>query len=306
LVDLELEQFMKSAEQGCHKYKRNNIEWSLYTGMWILRQWLLSRVLTFMSGKTRDPRNLFCDCQLKSMKDPCPIMVDELKTEFLVCKQNLELLKKHGPYFRLKFLKGLVSNARKKGNSIRATKITGIIQKEATRKWLQRINKTTGKAHGSLTLAVKVSIAEGGFSEFRTKESVFQAVSETLVERFQLALIAQCHQGTFFQDMGHLANGPVAQQILKGTYEYPQDLDPATRLLFEEAAATCAALSPTKIATYVTVEDFQNFWQTARECTRLYSGLHFGHYMAASFRPDLSLLHAAKLTICAKNGVSLA
>jgi hypothetical protein len=37
-----------------------------------------------------------------------------------------------------------------------------------------------------------------------------------------------------------------------------------------------------------------------------YSGLHFGHYMAASFCPDLSLLHAAKLTICAKNGVSLA
>jgi hypothetical protein len=26
LVDLELEQFMKSAEQGCPKYKRNNIE----------------------------------------------------------------------------------------------------------------------------------------------------------------------------------------------------------------------------------------------------------------------------------------
>ncbi len=47
------------------------------------------------------------------------------------------------------------------------------------------------------------------------------------MERFQLALIAQCHQGTFFEDVGHLANGPVVQQILKGTYKYPQDLDPA-------------------------------------------------------------------------------
>ncbi len=70
LVDLELEQFMKSAEQGCHKYKRNNIEWSLYAGVWILRRWLLSRVLTFISGKTRDPRNLFHDCWLKGVKDP--------------------------------------------------------------------------------------------------------------------------------------------------------------------------------------------------------------------------------------------
>jgi hypothetical protein len=76
LVDLELEQFMKSAEQGCHKYKWNNIEWSLYAGVWILRRWLLSHLLTFMSGKRRDPRNLFCDCWLKGMKDPRLITVD--------------------------------------------------------------------------------------------------------------------------------------------------------------------------------------------------------------------------------------
>ena len=155
-------------------------------------------------------------------------MVDKPKTEFLVCKQNLELLEKHNPYFLLKFLKGLVSKARKKGNSVHATRITGIIQKEAAQKRWQRINKSSGKACGSLTLAVKVPIADGGFSKFKTKEGIFQAVSETLMERFQFDLIAQSHQGTFFEDVGHLADGPVAQQILKGTYKYPQDLDLAT------------------------------------------------------------------------------
>jgi hypothetical protein len=49
-----------------------------------------------------------------------------------------------------------------------------------------------------------------------------------------------------------------------------------------------------------------SFWQTARECTgSSYSGLHFGHYVAALFCPDLSLLHAAKLSICTWNGVTL-
>ncbi len=85
-------------------------------------------------------------------------------------------------------------------------------------------------------------------------------MSMTLVERFQLALVAQCHHGTFFKDMGHLADGPAAQQILEGTYVYPRDLNPVTRLLFEEAAHTYAILAPTEIATYVTVEDFQHFW----------------------------------------------
>jgi hypothetical protein len=128
-VDLELEQFMKSAEQGCHKCKRNSIEWSLYVGMWILRWWLLSRVLDLMSGKMRNPRNLFRDCQLKGVKDPRLIMVDGLKTEFLVCKQNLKLLEKHGPCFWLKFLKGLVSKVKKKGDSVHATRITGILRR---------------------------------------------------------------------------------------------------------------------------------------------------------------------------------
>ncbi len=163
-----------------------------------------------------------------------------------------------------------------------------------------------GKKRGSLTIAVKVPTANGGVSEFKTKDGVFLAISKTLTKRFQSALVTQCHRGTFYEDIGHLADGPVAQQILEGTYVYPSDLDPATRLLFEEAAATYAALSPTEVATYVTVEDFQHFWQTAREHTgSSYNGLHFGHYIEASFCPDLSSLHAAKLSICARNGVSL-
>ncbi len=92
-----------------------------------------------------------------------------------------------------------------------------------------------------------------------------------------------------------------------GTYEYPYDLDPATRLLFKEASATYKVLSPTKVATYVTPEDFKLFWRTAKKRTgSSYSGLHFGHYIAALHCPNLLLLHAAKLSVCAWNGVSLA
>ncbi len=140
------------------------------------------------------------------------------------------------------------------------------------------MNRSTRKAQGGLTVAVKVPTAdvEEGFHEYKTQEEVFQAVSATLVERFHSALIAPCHRGKFFEDVGHLANGPVARQILEGTYKYPQDLDPATQLLFEEAMAAYAALFPTVIATYMTPEDFQHFWQTARERTgSSYRGLHF-------------------------------
>jgi hypothetical protein len=84
-------------------------------------------------------------------------------------------------------------------------------------------------------------------------------VSKTLGEQFQSALVAQCHRGMFFKEIGHLADGPVAQQILLGTYQYSPDLDPATWLLFEEATATYARLSSSEVATYMTVKDFQCF-----------------------------------------------
>ena len=69
-VDLELEQFMKLSEIECHKYKRNNIEWSPEVGVWIHRRGLLGRVRTFFEGKTRDPRNLFRECSRGGVKDP--------------------------------------------------------------------------------------------------------------------------------------------------------------------------------------------------------------------------------------------
>jgi hypothetical protein len=61
-----------------------------------------------------------------------------------------------------------------------------------------------------------------------------------------------------------------------------------------------------EFATYVSPGDFLHFWQTARERTGYsYSRLHFGHYVSELFCPDLSLLHAAKLSICEWNGVTL-
>jgi hypothetical protein len=186
------------------------------------------------------------------VKDPCQISNDELEPEFLICKYKIELLEKHTPYFRLKFLTSLVTDATSKGNTACASKLTGVIHKERSRKQWGNINKTT-------TVAVKIPTADGGYNEYNTKEGVHGAVSPIILEWFQSVMAAQCHQRKFFEDIGHLADGPVAQQILEGTYVYPPDLDQATRLLFEEATATYAALSPTAIKTYVTPDDFQYF-----------------------------------------------
>jgi hypothetical protein len=57
--------------------------------------------------------------------------MDELRMGFFVCKQNAEILKKNGPHFHLKFLKELITFAKRGGDTARASKILGIIQEEA-------------------------------------------------------------------------------------------------------------------------------------------------------------------------------
>ena len=143
--------------------------------------------------------------------------------------------------------------------------------------------------------------------EFSTKSDVFYRVSKTLAKRFTLAFSAPSMSGELYDDIGFLGDTLAAQQILEGTYTFPADCDPATRLLLEEAARTYAFMSTEEIATYVTVEDFQYYWQRANErISSSYSGLHFGHYKAAAFDYHLSALHAQKLTLCARKGVPLA
>jgi hypothetical protein len=192
---------------------------SPYAKVWIHRRWLLKRVERYLEKKTRDPRNLIRDCLRRRVKSPLSITMDELRTKFFVCQKNIELLTKNGPLFRLKHLQDLLKQLVQSGDSQRVSKITGIIQKEAMRKRWNCINRSTCKARGSLTLRVKVPAAYGGYDEFKTKESLFSAVSPILIERFQTALIAPCHRGTFFEEVGHLADGPVSQQILEGMYE---------------------------------------------------------------------------------------
>ena len=108
----------------------------------------------------------------------------------------------------------------------------------------------------------------------------------------------------FFDDIGFCGDTEAVEQILLGTYDFPPDTDPATRLLCEEADITYAKMSQEELATYVTVEDFQHYWQRANErISSSYSGLHFGHYKAVSFNPELSALHVAKLNACARTGI---
>ena len=119
-------------------------------------------------------------------------------------------------------------------------------------------------------------------------------MSSHLSQQFRLAFSAPCHSGQLFSDIGFLGDTAAAHAILEGRCVFPDDTDPATRLLLEEAVHTYARMSRAEVATYVTVEDFEFYWRRQNErVLSSFSGLHMGHYKAAVCNDDLLLLHVA-------------
>jgi hypothetical protein len=108
-------------------------------------------------------------------------------------------------------------------------------------------------------------------------------------------------------NFGFLANTVSADQVLQGSYIYPDNMDTHTKLLLKEAQHIFPRLSKEEVVDFVLTTDFQSYWQHANEDIQSSnSGCHFGHYKAASFDHYLSAMHAAKLTLAASTGVPLA
>jgi hypothetical protein len=98
-------------------------------------------------------------------------------------------------------------------------------------------------------VAVKVPTANGGHNKYNTKAGMFKAITPILLEWFQPALVAQCHQGTFFKDVDIWQTDAWHNKFWMAHMCIPQIWILPTRLLFEESSATYAALSPTTNAT---------------------------------------------------------
>jgi len=143
--DVELEDYMKSAENKCHKFKNCHIEWSPAVGIWLKRRWLLARVQKHLRGGVKDDRNLIRDCLKQNIKHPRRITQAELDIQVYVCSKQLDELSKHAPALRRQHLKHLITKYQDKGDEHRAAILLWILHREACKKRWRRVNYSTKK-----------------------------------------------------------------------------------------------------------------------------------------------------------------
>ena len=84
--DEEFTDYMRAAEERCHKYKHNHVEWSPEFGVWKRRQIMLYCVGKYLRGNIRDSRNLIRDCIKKKISNPRLMDEEHLHVELFLCK----------------------------------------------------------------------------------------------------------------------------------------------------------------------------------------------------------------------------
>ena len=165
---------------------------------------------------------------------------DELAVEILICREKLSSLAKTAPTLRREHLKECLRRAQHKEDEERAACILRILHTERNRARWSRVNFSAKKPRGRDVISVKVKLPDETVEVIRTKKEVFETVSSHLAERFRLAFTAPICSGKLFDDIGFLGDTEAVEKILLGTYVFPPNCDPATRLLLEEAHFTFA------------------------------------------------------------------
>ena len=305
-LDAEFMQLMLHSENEVSKFMMGHIEWSPTIGIWLSRRWLLKRVQQWMQGTgTPDPRNMFRDCYRMNIPDPRQVSYDTICIHIALTNAEISRLAKDAPALRREHLLSLIEDAEEKSDTVRAKAILEILRREAQKKKWRKINYSTRPPRGAAPTCIQVE-TPSGTSTYRTEEEIFEHSAHHLSLRFRHAYSAPIYSSSLLQEVGPLGDTDRAQEILDGTFTYPQDTDVWTTKFFEEAQHTYAMLGNEGIDTAISVSDFQGYWQRANENkASSFSGGHYGHYKAASFDKHLSAFHAAKLTACARKGVVL-
>lgn len=298
-----------SAESDCNTFKCDDIEFSPETGLWLNRLALYRQLVSInkrrRKGKRADTSHFLRGCDSNGIDDPLALTDEEVQSCISACEQRLEELAPVASMLREEHLRDCYVKAKQAGRVGKAKRILNQMRNEKQRKRWKGVRRSTTPRSGGAPTRIIVN-QQGNDIVYDTREGVEEQAARRLTDRFKLARDAPISQGQLFDDIGYLGDTSSTRAILEGTYDFPPEMDPHTRLLLEEAHRIFANKSTEEISNFVSTSDFQYFWKRADEFIQSsYSNVHFGHYKAIARDRYLSALQAAKLSLAAKTGIPM-
>jgi hypothetical protein len=313
-LDRQKTEFMFCAESNCKTKKMGPIPSSPKVSMWDDRLKLFKWMKKHKQRPLPYPRNLYRRCRVLSkaypsypIKQPSEYRLLKIDAQIVAIKEQRDLIAQIAPELQNQHLRKIQAAAEQAGMTCKAKGIATMLHKEHQRGRFSNMKATTSKKKGGgAVFAVEQKAEVGSIKLFATKEDIEQVAGQTIGERYKLAYSAPImSHNKLLSDIGFTGDGEAVLAILAGTYEFPPDTDPGTRLLLTEAAVLFSTLGEDCIEDWVHRQDFQKWWSTTREATESSkSRLHFGHNKAGASDDIISQLHATSLNTIREIGVA--
>ena len=306
--DSEMVELMLCAEKRCRKKKTDHLAWSPIIGQWIKQLQLYRWILRYKRGRRTNLTNLRRTCVQHGIPDPFTMTESEAELAELACQKQLGDLASKAPQLRVEHLQSCLDKAKADGDEEKITALIRILRREHDRRRNGRLRWAFGKRKGNPVCEIAVPHEGiGPEARFSTRDEVEGAGMHHIGERYRYAKDSPFNSGRILDDIGLVADGPTVGSILDGTYEFPPEYDAYTKQLCLEAAKISTKTAENKITTFISRQDFQDWWLKANENIQSSkSGNHVGHYIAAADSDYLSSLHAARLNLALECGVPYA
>jgi hypothetical protein len=171
----------------------------------------------------------------------------------------------------------------------------------------RHLKRVLAKVQGGAITRIEV-MENGTYVEKMSQADVEQHTMAMCSYRFRLTENTPLRQEPMRSELGLLAvNTEAACAILQGTYTVSAETDEYTREFINTIQASSPREPQLQITCVITKEDFQRYWKKTKERTSSsISGLHYGHYKAASSHVTLSKIHALMTKLAVKGASPLA
>ena len=110
-------------------------------------------------------------------------------------------------------------------------------------------------------------VVNGQVVDSTSKEETVQFIFGETEFRFQLANDAPISKTKLVKQLGYLTDTEIAQQLIEGTYDIPDEVDDATTLILEEIGRIGMQMTNGDITVTISPEEFQHFWRRGKERT---------------------------------------
>lgn len=217
----------------------------------------------------------------------------EVLSHFYAADAQYRSLKPRSADLREDYLRQKLTDPHTLPSSLQA--IQTMMRHEQQRTAFRILRHLEGKTQASRVTSVQEDLGTAAVPHIVThsdRSAIEQALTSCLKRRFCLASSTPLLQPDVLSRLGSLGWTSAAADILSGAFDCASlPLSPASQRFLQGLRHPDPALPA--ISTSISRDDFIRYWRKAKESTSSsFSGLHFGHYKAATHSPFLSDIHA--------------